>query len=189
MTAYTYEGPRFVTTIAEPPEQWMVRQFQPAPTEAVVYPWFTPKETTGITDTITRIVVDRSADLPASLRARIQELSELPENWDGEGAKAVKMHVLADIVEVLRRFSQRRGGLDTPFLAPIFEGFVQIEWHGPKRSLEIEAVSQGWSVVGTLHRADGGHSYFLGECGRSDFVKLQEFYEWLLGTELIWPSL
>jgi hypothetical protein len=167
----------------------MGRQLQTAPPEAAVCHWFTPKGTTGITDAITRIVVDRSADLSASLRARIQELSELPGNWDGEGAKAVKIHVLADIVEVLRRFSQWRGNLDAPFLAPTFEGFVQIEWHGPKRSLEIEAVSGGWSVVGTLHRVGGGHSYLLGECSRSDFLKLQEFYEWLLGIELIWPSL
>ena len=189
MTAYTSEQPRFAATTAEPPEQWMVRQLQPAQTEVAVYDWSSRKETTGFTDAISRIVVDRSTDLPPSLRARIQELSELPENWDGEGAKVVKIHVLADIVEVLRRFSQELGNLDAAFLAPTFEGFVQIEWHGPKRSLEIEAVSGGWSVVGTLHRVGGGHSYLLGECSRSDFLKLQEFYEWLLGIELIWPSL
>jgi hypothetical protein len=189
MITYTSERPEFATTVPEQPEQWMVRQLQPAPVWVVVCDRLTPKETTGFASALTRVVADRSADLPMRLRESIQKLSDLPQNWDGEGASAVKVHVLADIVEVLKRFSQRSGNLGDPFLAPTFEGFIQIEWHRPKRSLEIEAVRQGWSVVGTMHLADGGHYYLVGECGRSDFAKLGEFYEWFLGTELIWPSL
>jgi hypothetical protein len=36
---------------------------------------------------------------------------------------------------------------------------------------------------------DGNRHYFTAECERSDFQKLEKFYEWFAGAELIWPSL
>jgi len=72
-------------------------------------------------------------------------------------------------------------------LAPTFDGFVQVEWQGQNRSLEIEAVSHGWLIVGTFIPADGKPRYFTAECGRGNFAKLKEFYGWFLGTDLIWP--
>ena len=143
---------------------------------------------TGIADSVNRIVVGRSAALSSSLRQRIGELSDLKPNWDGEAAKTVRAPVLGDVVEVLRRLTQRTSNFREPFLAPTFDGFVQMEWHDKKRSLEIEAVSQGWSAVGTMTDADGKRLYFTSEFERSEFGHLERFYEWFVGNEWIWPS-
>ena len=143
---------------------------------------------TGIADSVNRIVIGRSATISPSLRQRVAALSDLRPNWDGDGAKSVRAPVLGDVVEFLRRLAQHAGTLKEPFLAPTFDGFVQIEWHDAKRSLEIEAVNRGWSVVGSLTGKGGKLFYFETECKRSDFGQLEKFYEWFVGNELIWPS-
>ena len=117
----------------------------------------------------------------------MEELSALKPNWDGEGAKAVRTSALGDVMEFLRR-SARRPSFREPFLAPTFDGSVQIEWHNNERSLEIEAANGGWSVVGSLANGDNKRLYFEAECERSDFHQLEKFYEWFAGKELIWPS-
>ena len=142
----------------------------------------------GIADSVNRIVIGRSAALSLPLRQRVGELSDLKPNWDGEAAKPVKAPILGDVVELLRRLTQRTSSFREPFLVPTFDGFVQIEWHDKKRALEIEAVGKGWSVVGTLTGKDGNHLYFDAECERSNFEQLEKFYEWFTGNELIWPS-
>jgi hypothetical protein len=150
---------------------------------------FGPLAPLGIADSVHKIAVVRSATLTCALRQRITELSALNPNWDDECARPVKSDVLADVVEALRRFAQRTSDFREPFLAPTFDGFVQMEWHDKKRSLEIEAVERGWSVVGTMIGNDGEHHYFTIECERSNFQRLENFYEWFLGIELLWPSL
>ena len=126
--------------------------------------------------------------LSSSLRQRIRELHDLKVNWDGEGAKPVKPIVLANLIEVLKGFLQYPRPFREPFLVPTFEGFVQIEWHDARRSLEIEAVDQGWSLHGTLNGREGNHPFFTGECEWSDIDSLLTFYKWFLGEELLWPS-
>ena len=138
---------------------------------------------------INQIVPGRPETLLPSLQRRIAELSALKPNWDDEGAKAVKSHVLADVVEVLKRFAERTNGFREPFLAPTLDGFIQMEWHDKERSLEIEAVNQGWSVVGTTIGNDGKRRYYTTDSERGDFERLEKFYEWFAGTELLWPSL
>lgn len=143
---------------------------------------------TGFADSVNRIVIGRSATLSPSLRQRVGELSDLQPNWDGDKAKTVRAPVLGDVVEFLRRLARHTGILREPFLAPTFDGFVQIEWHDKKRSLEIEAVNQGWSIVGGFNGQDNKRLYFDAECERSDFDQLEKFYEWFVGNELLWPS-
>lgn len=157
---------------------WAVEAFSSAPFTAM-----------GIADAVNHIVVGRSAELSPSLRQRIAQLSQLDESWDGEGAKAIKSYVLADVIEALRRFTLQPVPFREPFLAPTFDGFVQLEWHDKKRLLDIEVTDQGWSLVGTMVGNDGSRHYFTAECERSDFQQLEKFYEWFAGSELLWPSL
>ena len=101
----------------------------------------------------------------------------------------IKPHVLADVVEALKRLALRAGDFREPFLAPTFDGFVQMEWHDKKRSLEVEAVDQGWSLVGIVGGDDGMQRYLTAECERSDFGKLESFYKWfILKTAVELPS-
>src|SRR5882672_1856446 len=186
MTTFT-ATPEFGSTVIELREQWMPGQAQPTPLQVITYHPLSLKEAPGIADAIRNIVHERSANLSAGARERIKELLELPDNWDGEGSSAVRMHALADVIEVLKRLARKPGRVSDPFLAPTFDGLVQIEWHGAKRSLEIEVVREGWSIVGTMQGVDANRHYFVGTCERSDFAKLEEFYDWFLGAELIWP--
>jgi hypothetical protein len=148
-----------------------------------------PLAPAGIGETVNQMVLRGSADLSPSLRQRIAELSRLKPNWDGENAKVVKLHVLADVIETLKRFARRMNGFREPFLAPTFDGLVQMEWHDEKRSLEIEAVDEGWSLAAAMIGNNGQRLYFTAGCERSDFQRLEKFYEWFLGNELIGPSL
>ncbi len=142
----------------------------------------------GFAGYLTKAVIKSSASLSSDLRKRIEDLSELQANWDGEGAKAVKSTVLADTVELLKRLSDMTSDFHPPFLAPTFEGFVQIEWHGTDKLLEFEALRDGWSVIGTKIRDAGHRDYLVAECKRSDFESLKNFYDWYLGIELVWPQ-
>jgi hypothetical protein len=148
---------------------------------------FTTRPKISIAESVDQIVMGRAAEFSPTLRQRITELLNLKPNWDGEGAKGIKVHVLADVIEGLKRIA---GGLDyfrEPFLAPTFDGFVQMEWHSERRSLEIEAVDQGWSYVGTVITNDTKRWYLTAVGERSDFQKLKKYYEWYEGSELIWP--
>ncbi|MGA2865585.1 MAG: hypothetical protein ABSF95_14015 [Verrucomicrobiota bacterium] len=184
----TYERKDFTSSPAQAPQQWA---------EGLSQHWITEnapdrpalRDSVGFAEALKRIIPDRSSHLTPQLRQRIKELSDLKENWDGEGAAAVKAHILADVIEVLKRLAHRAPGFREPFLAPTFGGFVQIEWHDPRRSLEIEAVGEGWAVVGAMNSAQGQRLYFASECSRGDFKQLERFYDWFLGRdELIWPS-
>ncbi len=143
----------------------------------------------SIAESVKDLAVSASSSLSPSLRPRISELANLKADWDGEGAKPVKSHVLADAVETLKRLSLFAKDFHEPFIAPTFDGFLQLEWHGVKRSLDIEAVDKGWTAVGTLVESDGNRYYHTANFERNDFPQVAKFYQWFWGDELIWPSL
>jgi hypothetical protein len=136
-----------------------------------------------------RTSVEAAASLSARLRQKINELFTLESNWDGENAQPVKPHVLADVVETLKRLNQQTDKFHEPFLAPTFDGFVQMEWRENKRSLDIEAVDKGWSAVGTEIGPDGQRRYHTAEFERRDFGQLMNCYRWFSDNESIWPLL
>ena len=143
----------------------------------------------GIAESLKGIAVESAKSLSARLDEKINELANLQPNWDGEGAKPVKPHVLADVVETLKRLSRQTVVFHEPFLVPTFDGYLQIEWRKGKRFLDIEAIDKGWSAVGTQIGSRGGRDYFTAEFERNDFAQVLKFYQWLFGDELIWPSL
>ena len=142
-----------------------------------------------IAESVKRTALETASSFSAQLRQKINELVALEPNWDGENAKPVKPHVLADVVETLKRLSQQTEEFREPFLAPTFDGFVQMEWHENNRSLDIEAVDTGWSAVGTEIGPDGQPHYHPAEFERNDFAQLLNCYKWFSGSELIWPLL
>jgi hypothetical protein len=142
-----------------------------------------------IAESVQKTTVETAASLSAQLRQKINELAALESNWDGETAKPVKPHVLADVAETLKRLGQQTDVFHEPFLAPTFDGFVQMEWREDKRYLDIEAVEKGWAAIGTMIGSDGQRHYYTAEFERNDFAQFANFYQWLYGNELIWPSL
>jgi hypothetical protein len=142
---------------------------------------------TTIAQTVRRTTVEKAASLSARLRQKINELSALESNWDEEHAQPVQLHVLADVIEILKLLNQQTDKFCEPFLAPTFDGFVQMEWRESKRSLDIEAVQKGWSAVGTEIASDGQRHYHTAEFARNDFMRLMKCYRWFCGNESIWP--
>lgn len=137
---------------------------------------------------LTRVLaVTASASLSPNLANRIKSLADLRFDWDGEGAKSIKVHILADAVETLKRLGQRNPYFRDPFIAPTYGGFIQMEWHEQNRSLELEATDKGWSAVGSLAGATGERQYFTAEFGRNDFAQIEMLYQWLSGSDMIWP--
>jgi hypothetical protein len=142
-----------------------------------------------IAESVTRTTVQTAASLSSQLRQNINELISLQPNWDGEHAQPVKPHVLAEVAETLKRVSQQTDKFREPFLAPTFDGFVQMEWREKTRSLDVEAVEMGWSAVGTEIGPDSQRLYHVAEFERNDFAQLMKCYKWFAGDEVIWPSL
>ena len=130
-----------------------------------------------------------STDLSLPLRGRLEELLRLDDDWDGEGGRPLKRHILVKAADLVKDFAQARGRMfQEPFLAPTFDGFVQLEWESPRRSLEMEATQGGWSVLGA-EGAGPDRRYFVADCRTYDSEKLNRFYDWFVGDELVWPSL
>jgi hypothetical protein len=144
---------------------------------------------TTIAQSLKSATVETAAPLSVQLCQKINELVALKPNWDGEQAQAVNPHVIEDVVETLKRLSKQTVDLHEPFLAPTFDGFVQMEWREKTRSLDVEAVEKGWSAVGTEIGPDGQRQYHTAEFERNDFARLVKCYKWLSGGELIWPLL
>jgi hypothetical protein len=142
---------------------------------------------TTLAQSVKRTTVETAASLPAQLRQKVSELLDLKPNWDGEHAQAVKPHVLADVVETLKRLGQQTEEFREPFLAPTFDGSVQMEWREKNRSLDMEAVDAGWSAVGTEIGLDGQRQYHTAEFKRNDFARITKIYQWLTDNDLVWP--
>ncbi len=141
----------------------------------------------AIADFVRATALEKARSLTDSLRRKMSDLAALEQNWDGEGAQPVKESVLADVAEALRRLRQGALTFREPFLAPTFDGFVQIEWGGRQRSLDIEAVETGWSAVGTVISPQGKRGYETGEFERNDFARFRRCYDWLCSNDALWP--
>ncbi len=143
----------------------------------------------SLSDAVKNFATKSAALMSPELGQRVSEIANLSDGWDGANAKSVKSHILADAVALSERFRRELPTFTDPYLVPTFDGFVQIEWHGEKRSLDVEAVADGWSVVGTSYKAGNATAYHTADCARTDFEKLKSLYQWWSGDQLIWPLL
>lgn len=73
------------------------------------------------------------------IRARVINLLELPEGWDGHGGKSVNRETMEFALQFLAQ------ELDTstpaPWLVPLSYGGIQAEWHEKELDLEIEFIA------------------------------------------------
>lgn len=150
------------------------------------FPWRDLKNPSGIAESLNHTVFRISADFSPELIQRIINLLSLKDGWDGKGSKAINPAVIADAVDLIRRLSSRTDYKE-PFIAPTFEGFVQIEWSSRNRLLDYEADENGWSIAGTDIEPGNRRDYYNEECGRKDFDALEKFYAWFAGVEMLWP--
>ena len=82
--------------------------------------------------------------MPA-VRQRLQEISELGDDWDGYGSPAPSTRALVDSLDALRRFMPRTAA--APAVAPTTDGGVQFEWHQGGWDIEVEVPPGGTAVA------------------------------------------
>jgi len=71
----------------------------------------------------------------------LQELLELPANWDSYGARPIRAEVVAEAVDLLHKIVQP--GTPQPAVVPTARGGLQLEWHIGGIDLEIEFEQPG----------------------------------------------
>lgn len=83
----------------------------------------------------------------AQAAQELNQVANLPVNWDSYGAKNVDQRTLEGATEVLLHLMERQSVL--PQISASVDGGVEFEWHAPGIGLEIEV--RGPSMV---------HAYF-----------------------------
>lgn len=71
----------------------------------------------------------------------LQELKQLPENWNSYGSPKVTSEALNRSQELIRIFAL--SGMSKPQIFPVSGGGIQFEWQGDKGELEIEILPNG----------------------------------------------
>lgn len=68
---------------------------------------------------------------------KLREISKFGKNWNGYGADPIPETVLKKTEKILRGLKN----LPQPFISPIADGFIQLEWEVEGAYLEIVANS------------------------------------------------
>lgn len=146
-----------------------------------------PKDRITLSDSVSEIILQAAWGLPSSLRKRIEELSKLPADWDGEGALPVRRDILAKATHFIKYIQTEAQRFIEPFVAPTFDGFVQVEWCSEHRSLEVEFSPDGLSVVGG-EDSGADKEYHSAESTLQEVTFVARCYNWVIGNERIWPG-
>lgn len=85
------------------------------------------------------------------VESRLDELHELPENWDTYGGVPVSREVTTYSLAILGAVMQ----IDTPApdIVPLPHGGIQMEWHAPDHDLEITIEEPGFASVWSVSPA------------------------------------
>lgn len=142
---------------------------------------------TTLSESFTLLLRSLARSISPELAARVRDLLDLEHGWDGEDAKPVRMDVLARTVLLLRPLKWVDSGFVLPFIAPTFDGFVLLDWTSQRRTLEVQAEANGWSVVGTLTSPGGKKEYFSAHCDQ-DASRILNYYKWFRDQYLLWPT-
>ena len=86
-----------------------------------------------------------------SLRRQEEDLSNLPENWDGYGAKPLDALVVKSLVDELK-LAMRGVGATAPDLIPGADGSVQAEWHlrGTQVFYQVDNLKERFLYIMTI---------------------------------------
>jgi len=125
--------------------------------------------------------------LSAVMSAKLRELAALKLGWDEEGALPIDARAIEETAIVIGRLSSTRD-FQNPQVVPTFDGFLQVEWHSPTRSLEFEFTPAGWSVLGVDSVNSPCPEYYKAATPFKMTEALEPFYVWFTTPGLTWPS-
>jgi hypothetical protein len=72
----------------------------------------------------------------AAIRGRVEQLADLPNDWNGYGACPIDPNVITTALQLVDRLPV--DAISTPQVVPMTRGRLQFEWHRGRRSLELE---------------------------------------------------
>lgn len=106
-----------------------------------------------------KVISNSSSSILATALRKLDELKNLPEDWDSYGADSISPNAIAKaksiIISVMKSFSTAIGDVvRLTDVIPIADGGVQLEWVGPHAELEIEISSNG--NIGLLYISGSG---------------------------------
>ncbi len=91
--------------------------------------------------------VETQEGLPSTLEQRLEEFKQLTEGWDSYGSEAIShaaversIILLQDLYAYLKELGKT---LPEPFVAPVPDGRIQIEWSGDEKEVEITVDEKG----------------------------------------------
>ena len=79
--------------------------------------------------------------LASYMEDKINELLSLPAGWDGEMADQISLAAVGTVVALIGRLSTDL--VVPPFVFPLPDGGLQIEWHAGRLAVEIEVDGEG----------------------------------------------
>jgi len=142
----------------------------------------------GLSESLTSILLTKARLISADLASRLQELIDLPEDWDGDHAKAIQLAAVEQTISLLKKLQQSHAAFCLPFIAPTFEGNLLLDWTSTQRTLEVESEAGSWSIVGTKMMNDGSKEYFSASTVQ-DETGMLEYYKWFCGDLQTWPPM
>ena len=138
-------------------------------------------------------IPESKTSLSTALKAKISELASLPNGWDTRGraiapipaSLSACVHACEQLADWTRTLTGQ--SFNEPFLAPNYDGCIQMEWNSPLRTLEAEAGRDGWSVVGIDRSGQSDNELFETELPFESGDALNPYYQWFTGTRAEWP--
>lgn len=115
----------------------------------------------------------------ASAVAKVQELADLPEGWDGHGSRRIQPASMANMLRILDAIALAYADVPSPHIAPISGGALQAEWSLEGRDLEIVTRSDG-SIHYLQTDGDDVDDMRDGILSASDDAALCQLLDWLI---------
>ncbi|HEY0984829.1 hypothetical protein [Schlesneria sp.] len=103
-----------------------------------------------------KLIVTYPSPLPAWLPAvvaKLDELGNLPSNWNSYGADQIKRHCLFAAVQLMS--AVMNDDTPVPFIVPTNRGTVLLEWHKRGVDLEIDVLGQDRYYVTAEDESNG----------------------------------
>ncbi len=92
-----------------------------------------------------------------SSEGRLDHLMGLSENWDGYGGVPISEETRTAVLKLLYNVLSPNDTL--PSLVPGSDGAVNVEWHRPGLTFEVEVEASGWLGAYYLDEESGGEEW------------------------------
>ena len=110
---------------------------------------------------------------------RLQEISDLPDNWDSEGSPRTDPNIVAAATNLLGRLeASGLGAIPAAFVCPISGGGFQFEWTSKQKHLELEFFDNTTIVFLRRERAEHETTTVTGEYPVTNLERTHQHLDW-----------